>query len=340
MKVSIITTIYKAENDLPRLLDSMMAQRSPELEFFLIDNGSPDHCGEICAEYAKKDSRFKVFTLKENIGYIRARNLGIQECDAEYIGFCDSDDFLEPRGYDNAIQKLKETGCDLYITSYKTLSDERVIENNLPFKKGLYEKEDIEKLILPQVFGSLPNKAMLHGFAWKQIFRRELILNNGLSFMVELQPYEDQIFNIDMIKQCEKLYVDSNCIYNYIINTQSITAKLVEHFNAEAEWRRLSLLYKEKKKRIENEMQKEACANQILYGIYTMLLCMVKQKNIGISVLVKQAEDILSPQMVLELIKSSSNEVDRIMKFVKKCLRKQNYYKLFFAMRLALKIRG
>ena len=50
MKLSIITTAYKAEQDLPRLLDSMMAQKAPELEFFLIDNGSPDRCGEICRE--------------------------------------------------------------------------------------------------------------------------------------------------------------------------------------------------------------------------------------------------------------------------------------------------
>ena len=58
MKISIITTIYKAERDLPRLLESMMAQESSELEFFLIDNGSPDKCGEICEEYKRKDKRF------------------------------------------------------------------------------------------------------------------------------------------------------------------------------------------------------------------------------------------------------------------------------------------
>ena len=80
MRISIVTTIYKAEKDLPRLLDSMMALRNPDLEFYLIDNGSPDRCGEICAEYARKDSRFFVLTLKENIGYIRARMLGLKEC--------------------------------------------------------------------------------------------------------------------------------------------------------------------------------------------------------------------------------------------------------------------
>ena len=70
MKISIITTIYKAEKELPRLLDSMMAQKSSELEFFLIDNGSPDKCGEICRDYAKRHGRFKTFTIKDNIGHI------------------------------------------------------------------------------------------------------------------------------------------------------------------------------------------------------------------------------------------------------------------------------
>ena len=110
MKVSIVTTIYKAEKDLPRLLDSMMALKSPKLEFFLIDNGSPDRCGEICAEYAKKDNRFFVRTLEENIGYIRARMLGVQECHGDYVGFCDSDDHLEPGGYDHAIREIAEYG--------------------------------------------------------------------------------------------------------------------------------------------------------------------------------------------------------------------------------------
>ena len=105
MKISIITTVYKAEQDLPRLLDSMMAQKAPELEFFLIDNGSPDRCGEICREYAEKDPRFTVYTLEENIGYIRARNLGLEVCDGDYVGFCDSDDFLGGcgRGCDGSV---------------------------------------------------------------------------------------------------------------------------------------------------------------------------------------------------------------------------------------------
>ena len=108
MRISIVTTIYKAEKDLPRLLESMMSLKSPDLEFFLIDNGSPDRCGEICKEYAKKDDRFFVRTLEDNIGYIRARMLGIRECHGDYVGFCDSDDYLEPDGYDHAFQVISQ----------------------------------------------------------------------------------------------------------------------------------------------------------------------------------------------------------------------------------------
>ena len=83
MKVCIITTVYNAAEDLPRLLNSMMAQKSSELEFFLIDNGSTDNSRSICEEYAKLDNRFKIFIIKENVGYICARNIGIKEVTAD-----------------------------------------------------------------------------------------------------------------------------------------------------------------------------------------------------------------------------------------------------------------
>ena len=166
MKVSIITTIYKAEKDLPRLLDSMMALKSPELEFFLIDNGSPDRCGEICAEYAKKDSRFVIRTLKDNIGYIGARNLGLREVDAEYVGFCDSDDFLQPQGYDKAITKLKETDCDLYVSSYVECSGDVHVIRRPPFDTGIYRNAELSTLKV-QFYGFLPGLSQLKGFVWK-----------------------------------------------------------------------------------------------------------------------------------------------------------------------------
>lgn len=272
MKVSIITTVYKAEKDLPRLLDSMMALKSSELEFFLIDNGSPDRCGEICREYAQKDSRFVVYTLQENIGYIRARNLGIEVVDADYVGFCDSDDYMEPGGYDKAIETIKKTDCDLYLTAYHTVSGNNSVLCTVPYVPGVYDGDEIRTQILPQAFGSIGGKPSLHGFAWKQLFKRKVLIENNISFMPELQPYEDQILNIDMIRASNRICVDNTVIYNYVVNVESITAKLAKNFKPEEEWSRLKLFYLEKKKRATEKCHYEAVANQMVGFLLSMVL--------------------------------------------------------------------
>ena len=301
MKVSIITTIYQAEKDLPRLLDSMMAQKSAELEFFLIDNGSPDRCGEICQEYAKKDPRFKIYALKDNIGYIRARNLGIKLVDGDYIGFCDSDDFLEPNGYDRAVEKIKKVDCDFYLTSYRTITNEKSELHLMPFKTGLYSESRIQDMISPQVFGFLPGRGFLHGFAWKQIIRRSIIMENGFSFMEVLKPYEDQLFNADIIGKCDKVYVDDTVIYDYVINQESITAQLYANFDPEAERDRILLLYSEKDKRTRNKLEQTANCNQCFHAIYSSILTMTKcQEMIGLTA--KKIRELYKHQKIRQII--------------------------------------
>ena len=340
MKVSIITTIYKAEKDLPRLLDSMMAQKSPELEFFLIDNGSPDRCGEICREYAQKDSRFKVFTLKNNIGYICARNLGIQEVDADYIGFCDSDDYLEPVGYDYAVDKIKKTQCDLYITAYNTVSDGNKVVCEIPYDVGVYSGKQVMNKILPQAFGPLPRKAVLHGFAWKQIFRRKIFLDNGLNFKSKIQPYEDQILNIEFINHCELICIDDVVIYNYVVNNDSITAKLAANFDGQKEWNRLVLFYSEKKCRATTDIQKEALSNQMNTFLYSLFLCAAKFKESTAMQLAKELDRYLDRAMIIQMLENTSKNNSLREKIVKWCLSHQEYRVLLTAMRLGLRLRG
>lgn len=316
MKVSIITTIYKAEQDLPRLLDSMMALKSPELEFFLIDNGSPDCCGEICKEYASRDTRFTIHTLKENIGYIGARNFGLSLVDGDFVGFCDSDDYLEPDGYDRAIDILKKYDCDLYLASWKTISENGIKVNDVPYAVGLYTKEQIKESILPNAFGPINGKGGLHGFAWKQIFRRKIA--SKFKFIEELKPYEDQIFNLDVIKNCDIIYVDNTPLYNYIVNTESITAKLAANFDVDAEWERLKFLNNEKKLRSEGDILDEAVANDFLLNIYEMLLNELKFRN---TFIVAGSLIVADKQLVSEVCCRSSHNQSIVLKLVRFCLK-------------------
>lgn len=91
--VSIIVPIYQTEKYLPRCLDSLQRQSLTNIEILLIDDDSPDKCGEICDKYAAKDKRFKVLHQK-HAGTSVARNLGIRKATSEYLMFVDSDDWV------------------------------------------------------------------------------------------------------------------------------------------------------------------------------------------------------------------------------------------------------
>ena len=94
-KITVIIPVYNAESTLRRCLDSILAQTFTDFECLLINDGSKDRSGEICEEYANKDSRVRVFH-KENGGVSSARNVGLDNARGEWITFCDSDDTVMP----------------------------------------------------------------------------------------------------------------------------------------------------------------------------------------------------------------------------------------------------
>uniref|UniRef100_UPI003079CB33 glycosyltransferase family 2 protein n=1 Tax=Phascolarctobacterium succinatutens TaxID=626940 RepID=UPI003079CB33 len=93
-RLSVIVPVYKVEKYIHKCVDSILNQTFKDFELILIDDGSPDNCGEICDEYAKKDSRVRVIH-KENGGQSSARNRGLDIAKGEIIGFVDSDDDIE-----------------------------------------------------------------------------------------------------------------------------------------------------------------------------------------------------------------------------------------------------
>ena len=340
MKISVITTIYKAEADLPRLLESMMAQQSPELEFFLIDNGSPDRCGEICKEYACRDNRFVICTLKDNIGYIRARNYGIENCTGDYIGFCDSDDYLEEGAYDRVVDIIHSTDCDLYITSYCTQRGNQKAICNMPFEPGLYEPGRIAFEILPSAFGPTSRRGMLGGFMWKQVFRRDIIIKNNIRFDESLKPLEDQIFNIDAISKCNRIYVDNNVIYNYVVSTTSITGQISSSVDYDSSWKRIEALYREKCLRTNDRGCIVASANAAMNAIYSLILQIVNTCNASPLYCARIFRNIVDVEVLMEIVKSANIYLSLQMCFVRTCLRLRLFVILFGVINGIHKLQG
>ncbi|MGL5989248.1 glycosyltransferase [Cetobacterium sp.] len=105
-KISIIVSVYNVEKYLTKCIDSILAQIFTDFELILINDGSSDNCGDILDEYAKKDNRIRVIH-KKNEGCSAARNDGIKVAKGEYIGFVDSDDYINQNMYREMYELMK-----------------------------------------------------------------------------------------------------------------------------------------------------------------------------------------------------------------------------------------
>lgn len=117
--LSVIVPVYKAEPYLKKCVNSIRNQTYRNLEIILVEDGSPDRCGELCEAFAAEDERIRVFH-KENGGQSSARNVGLDNMTGEYVGFVDADDWIEPNMYQTLWELAQKTesqiaacGCSL-----------------------------------------------------------------------------------------------------------------------------------------------------------------------------------------------------------------------------------
>ena len=131
--ISVIVPVYNVKPYLRKCLDSIINQSYRDLEILIIDDGSTDGSGDICDEY-RKDDRIKVFHT-ENRGLSAARNLGLDSASGDWIGFVDSDDWIEPDMYEVLIRKGEETGADVVecgsLFEYPTTRPSKVLSQKL-----------------------------------------------------------------------------------------------------------------------------------------------------------------------------------------------------------------
>ena len=118
MLFSVIVPIYNIEKYIRRCIDSVLLQSFTDFELILVDDGSPDSCGAICDEYAKKDERIKVIH-QENGGLVSARQAGIKAASGDYIFHLDGDDAVLPDALESAYKIICDTDADIVSFSYK-----------------------------------------------------------------------------------------------------------------------------------------------------------------------------------------------------------------------------
>lgn len=201
--ISIIVPVYNVEQYFEKCADSIVNQTHKNLEIIFINDGSTDSSGEICDKYAASDPRVTVIH-QQNAGMSVARNRGLEIAGGEYIGFVDSDDFIDRGMFQALYDKAAETGSDIvecnFHHTYKNGEDTEAVER-------YYDKKSLI--------------CLGRGVPWNKIYRRALIEQTGARFPPGLY-YEDMEFYIKLIPFVGKYsYVDI-APYHYVQRASSV----------------------------------------------------------------------------------------------------------------------
>ena len=203
-KVSVIVPVYKVEPFLERCIKSIQRQTYVDLEIILIDDGSPDKCGDICDKYAKRDKRIKVIH-KTNGGLSAARNAGLELASGKYICFVDSDDWIDV----DMIELLYKVGisrqADITECSYRNVYTDCTKEETK------CTAEIVEGDSIFSLNGMLDWK-YFKPVAWNKLYKRDVIGNIRYP---EGKIHEDEFTTYKYFYNATKLvYVDVSK-YNY-----------------------------------------------------------------------------------------------------------------------------
>lgn len=143
--ISVIVPIYNVEAYLPECIESILNQTYANFECILVDDGSPDRCGAICDEYAKRDSRIKVIH-QPNRGVSEARNTGLDAANGQYISFVDSDDWIKPEMLEvlfEITQKYQVQIADAIVLRGAEIQDDRIVVSSGQEMMLRYMRDDL-----------------------------------------------------------------------------------------------------------------------------------------------------------------------------------------------------
>ena len=213
--ISIIVPIYKVEPYLRKCVDSILSQTYTNLEIILVDDGSPDNCGAICDEYARKDSRIRVIH-KPNGGLSDARNAGMDLMTGSLVAFVDSDDWIEPQMYQRLYELMTQYDADM---AFGGVADDVV-------------RDGVVQTVKTSEYGVVPyaegkEHAMRRYFhsswaAWDKLYRAELF--DGIRYPVG-EINEDEAIVLHLLDRCRQVCYTTEVFYHYIrrVDGTSIT---------------------------------------------------------------------------------------------------------------------
>jgi glycosyltransferase EpsH len=306
-KVSIIVPLFNAEHFMRTCVDSVLNQTLREIEVILVNDGSHDLSGVIAEEYAMRDSRIKVIH-QANKGPGSARNQGIREATGEYVGFVDSDDWIETTMYDSlyaaAIQgEACIAMCD-FIEEFPKSNIKR--KKYIPLHSGeVLGEESIREKILTSF---AKNSGIYYASMSNKLYKRKWLLQNNLFSVENRDIAEDWLFNIDAFCQANRAVYVHGLFYHYMhINSSSLMYKYrPNQFHLKLESRR-NLKDKLRKRGVNLLSYKQEMDTRFCLEAIGCMFSEVQAKQKWANKIQKISEIIHNPEVKSALMNCKSN---------------------------------
>ena len=210
-KASVIVPVYKVEEYLEKCVQSILAQTERDFELILVDDGSPDRCGALCDSLAQTDPRIRVIH-QENQGLGGARNTGIREARGDWLLLVDSDDWIEPKILEKAMEAGLREEADLVMFAFRTVDEQGrelgVFREDMPKERGIGLQEHKEALLTAPC-------------AWNKLYRRGFFQGTGLAYPPRVW-YEDLRTTPKLMAKAGRMVFLDEVGYNYLQRQGSI----------------------------------------------------------------------------------------------------------------------
>lgn len=213
-KLSIIVPVYNVEKYLPKCLESLIKQTLKDIEIICVNDGSIDNSLAILKEFASKDSRIKIID-NQHQGVAKTRNTGIEQSTGEYIGFVDSDDYIDIDFFEKLYNSATKSNSDIAIASILKH------KNFFNIYNAKYTKEETAITIQDKI-KLCEDKKHFFFYAWNKIYHSRFIKENNIKFS-EGQIYEDVMFAIKALYYSNKIISVYGTKYHYIEHENSLT---------------------------------------------------------------------------------------------------------------------
>ena len=210
--ISVIVPVYNTADYLHRSIESILNQTHRKLEIILVNDGSTDTSRQICDEFAKNDNRVIVIH-QENAGVSAARNSGLDAAIGDWIGFVDSDDWIEPDMYEKLLQATVETGKYIAVCGFCKRHLDGQTENCTleELSLDISKSEALEHIISGRYY---------EGFMVNKIFHRRLF-ENHTRFDTTLHFCEDLVLTLQLLLKTSGVACVPGCLYHYCIRENS-----------------------------------------------------------------------------------------------------------------------